>query len=237
MDDAMSNTAPALRWSLPGMVRIAYSTMADGDQRDPANRARWTTGLGIGKPVVVPAQVHGSTVVRLPAEGDQLATADGVMSLDAQDAIGVFGADCPGVCLTSEDALAVAHCGWRGTASGIISTLVAAFQSMTTQPPSRWRAFIGPGISGSRYEVDGPVLAARAWPPQAIGASRPGHAQLDLRVAIAHDLRSAGVLAIDSTPICTAGDERLWSYRRRGAGLVQLLVAWREGKPAVGTPP
>jgi len=224
---AMDDAAPPLQWTLQDGVRLAYSTRADGDQRDPALRARWTRALGIAVPVVVPGQVHGSLVQCLPAEASQLALADGVASADHGLALGVFGADCPGLCVLAGGALAVAHCGWRGTAAGIVQQLIRALDGLSAAPRSAWQAFIGPGISGPCYEVDAAVLGARSWPAHALGRGRPGHAQLDVATAVAHDLCVAGVSAITRCGVCTASDERLWSYRRRGAGPVQLLMAWR----------
>jgi hypothetical protein len=217
---------PALQWRLPGGVRIAFSTAASGDQRDPERRSAWLASLGVAKALVVPAQIHGSLVVRCPAPADQLMIADGLASSDPSTALGVFGADCPGLCLIAADALA--HCGWRGTAAGIVGRLVQELAQISSQPVAQWQAFIGPGISGERYEVDAAVLDARRWPAQSLSPSRPGHARLDLKVAIATDLRAHGVVLLEAPRICTAGDPRLWSYRRRGPGLVQLLSAWRD---------
>jgi copper oxidase (laccase) domain-containing protein len=224
---AMDDTPAPLQWILPGGVRLAYSTRADGDQRDPAARERWTRALGITAPVAVPGQVHGSLVLRLPAAPAQLALADGLASGDRAAALGVFGADCPGLCVLAGGALAVAHCGWRGTAAAIVARLIAALEPLACAPRHQWLAFIGPGISAPRYEVDAAVLDARSWPAAALGHGRPGHAQLDLAAAIEHDLRALGVAAVTRCGVCTAGDPRLWSYRSRGAGPVQLLVAWR----------
>ncbi len=225
---AMDQPPASLLWTLPDGLRLAYSTRADGDQRDPAARARWTRALGIAVPVVVPGQVHGNLVQRLPAAPAQLALADGLASADHGLALGVFGADCPGLCVTAGGAMAVAHCGWRGTAAFIVARLVAALDGLTAVPRHRWQAFIGPGISAPCYEVDDPVLSARSWPAAALGGGRPGHAHLDVGAAIADDLGALGVTAVTRCGVCTAGDGRLWSYRRRGAGPVQLLVAWRE---------
>jgi copper oxidase (laccase) domain-containing protein len=224
---AMIDPSAALHWTLAGGVRLAYSTHADGDQRDPEARARWTRALGIAVPVAVPGQVHGNLVQRLPAAPAQLALADGLASTDHGLALGVFGADCPGLCVLAGGALAMAHCGWRGTATGIVARLIAALDGLTDTPRRQWQAFIGPGISAPSYEVDDAVLGARSWPAAALRRGRPGHAQLDLGAAIAHDLGILGVEAITRCGVCTAGDQRLWSYRRRGAGPVQLLVAWR----------
>jgi polyphenol oxidase len=207
-------------------VQVAYSTVGDGDQRDRNARHAWLASQGITR-CVVPRQVHGIRIVQTDADRDALAQADGVVGTDGGVALGAFGADCPGLVLVAEDALGIAHCGWRGVAGGIVARLAEAMRTVTASEPARWHAFIGPGISGRNYEVDQPVLGARTWPSSAVSPARAGHALLDVAAAIAADLTTVGITAIQRSGICTQDDPRLWSYRQRGAGQVQVLVAWR----------
>ena len=169
------NTSSALRWSLPYGVRVAYSTVTDGDQRDRSHRHAWLASHGIER-CIVPRQVHGIRIVHVDADANALAQADGVVSNDAAIAVGVYGADCPGVVLVAPDACGVAHGGWRGVAGGIVGQLVTAMRTVTRHPSEHWGAFIGPGISAGNYEVDQPVLNARVWPSSAITPGRPGYA-------------------------------------------------------------
>ncbi len=216
----------ALRWSLGHGVEVAYSLAAHGDQRDPALRAAFATPLLGQRRLVVPRQVHGITVAA--AEAQDLSAADGVVTADPLLALGAYGADCPGVVLAAPDALGVAHCGWRGTAGGMVARLAAEVASRSAHPPHAWHALIGPGISGPRYEVDAPVLSARAWPTAALAPARDvQRAHLDLVTALHSDLHAIGVSHISTPRVCTADDPRLHSFRHQGAGLVQLLVAWR----------
>ena len=215
-------------WALPSGVTVACSAAVDGDMRQADLRATWLAGVGVGRRCVVPRQVHGAVVVDARASADDLALADGVVSVDGSLAVGTYGADCPGLCIVAGTAIGMAHCGWRGTAGGIVGKLIARMcDAVPGIPPADWSALIGPGISGPRYEVDAPVLAARAWPPTALAASRSGHAQLDLTATIAADLRTAGVSDVRFSDVCTYDEHQLWSFRRRGAGQVQVLVAWR----------
>jgi polyphenol oxidase len=219
-------SSSALRWLLPYGVNVAYSTVTDGDQRDRDHRYAWLASHGIER-CVVPRQVHGIRIVHADADIDALAQADGVVTNDLSKALGVYGADCPGVVLVAPDACGVAHGGWRGVAGGIVGQLVTAMRSVTRHPSAQWGAFIGPGISAANYEVDQPVLSARVWPSSAITPGRPGYAQLDVAGAIASDLRDHEITNVQRSGICTAEDSRLWSYRRRGVGSVQMLAAWR----------
>jgi hypothetical protein len=215
-----------LRWRLAHGVHAAFSPAAAGDQRDPQRRAAWSAACCGPRPVVVPRQLHGAAVVVARA-GEPPAEADGLVTDNATLAVGVFGADCPGLVLAAPDALAVAHCGWRGTAAGIVTAAVAALARHSRHPPSTWAALIGPGISAARYEVDAPVLTARVW--DTIGVStRPGHALLDVPGQVAADCRQAGLSDITASGICTASDPRLRSHRHHGPGDAMLLLAWRD---------
>lgn len=218
---------PPLAWALPYGVRLAWSAAADGDQRDPTKRTAFARAHSGDRPLVIPRQVHGIQVV--PHDALDVSQADGVVTRDPCICLGAYGADCPGVVIATPDALGIAHCGWRGTAGGMVAQLCAAIEAISHHPRGQWHAFIGPGISGPRYEVDGPVLAARAWPVTALSPSpNAGRAHLDLVTAIAADLQAAGVVAVGRSGVCTANDSRLHSFRHQGPGLVQALIAWRE---------
>lgn len=191
-----------------------------------AQRAAWLAQVAPGLAVVLPRQVHG-TLIADAGDPAALERADGVVTRDPALALAVLGSDCPGLVLDTGAALGLAHCGWRGCAGGIVPALVERLRSLGGPPPSHWRAFIGPGISQRRYEVDAPVLGAREWPPEAMRRHRPGHALLDLRAVIGVDLRAAGVENLRVSPRCTATDPWLHSYRLHGPGGNQLLLAWR----------
>jgi hypothetical protein len=214
-----------LSWSLPGGVALAYSAAADGDVRERERRTAWLARAGCPWPCAVARQVHGALIAE--ADPARLAEADGLVTGDPRLALAVFGADCPGLALVAADALGVAHCGWRGTAAGIVAALVQALAQRSAAPPATWQAFIGPGIAGARYEVDAPVLSARAWPPAALTPTRPGHARLDLATAIADDLAQLGIGDIRQSGVCTAADAALRSHRRGDRGAVQALAVWR----------
>jgi len=213
-----------LNWELPYGVEVAFSTAADGDLREMTQRQAWLKRIDWPVDCIVPRQVHGTRVV-VADNATGLLQADGVVSRTAS--LGVYGADCPGLCIATPQALGLAHCGWRGTAGGIVARLVEAVASATTDPRDTWQAFIGPGISAGAYEVDAPVLMARAWPETALSARDPGHAALDLSEAIRCDLTAAGIMHIIASGICTHLDPRLHSYRWQGQGPTQLLAARR----------
>jgi len=213
-----------LNWELPHGIEVAFSHAGDGDLRDVTQRQAWLKRIDWPLDCIVPRQIHGTLVV-VANDAAGLLVADGVVSRSAT--LGVYGADCPGLCIATPHALGMAHCGWRGTAGGIVARLVAAVAALTTDPRDTWHALIGPGISAPAYEVDAPVLTARHWPATALTARDAGHAGLDLSETIRCDLVASGVVHILSSGICTHRDPRLHSYRWQGQGPTQLLAARR----------
>jgi len=209
-----------------GPLSVAFSTRDDGDMADKAHRTAWVTGLAPGQHLVVPRQVHGIAIADADGPYEALLTADAVIGRQGH-ALGALGADCPGIVIWAGDVFATAHCGWRGTAAGLAGQVVERLRSRSGQPSHHWHAFIGPGISGSCYEVDRPVLGARHWPDVALRPGRdPDHALLDLRATLREDLLQAGVGTVVVSDVCTASTPALHSYRMQGKGITQLLVAW-----------
>jgi copper oxidase (laccase) domain-containing protein len=202
------------------------SLAVDGDLRQDAIRAAWCSAHGIPPPSVA-SQVHGIAVHDVDAEAYRPGPGDALVSRRRQASLGVFGADCPSLVLVAPDALAVAHCGWRGTVAGIVGALVGALALRTAHPPASWTALVGPGVHPDDYEVDATVLAAASWPTGTLAPGRPGHAWLDLPAAVAAQATACGVGMVARTPLCTSRDPRLRSFRRHGSGPPQLLVAWR----------
>ena len=211
-----------LRWSLRDDVRIAMSLAAHGDLRLAEARTAWCQRFAIPEPATV-RQVHGCAIRVIAdagSEGDGLA-GDGA-------AIAVFGSDCPPLVLATGDALGVAHCGWRGTAAGIVEALAVALEARSAQPRSTWQVLVGPGVHADDYEIDAAVLAAHAWPASSLRPGRPGRAWLDLPIAIAGACTAAGIGAVARARQSTSRDPRLRSHRRDGPGFPQMLVAWRQ---------
>ena len=129
----------------------------------------------------------------------------------------VMVADCLPVAMVGPEGVAMAHCGWRGLAGGIVAEAAGAVEAEA--------AAIGPGIGPCCYEVGEKVLAAFG---DVEGVARGR--MLDLTAVATALLERAGVAAIESSGLCTScNPELFYSHRRDGertgrqAGLV-----WRE---------
>ncbi|MBO0686854.1 MAG: laccase domain-containing protein, partial [Candidatus Dormibacteraeota bacterium] len=130
-------------------------------------------------------------------------------------------ADCYPVIVfdTSRRALALAHAGWRGTATGVAGQAVRALVSEYGSRPEQMVAGLGPGICGRCYEVSAEVAErfdARFLKP----AVRPDRFWLDLAAANQAQLESAGIAPerVHCHGACTKETPDLASHRRSPDG-------------------
>jgi YfiH family protein len=166
-------------------------------------------------------QVHGATVrrateppgpARPPAEEDGQATA-----LGGHPAL-VFVADCTPVLLATDGAVAALHCGWRGTAAGIVDEGVMALRELGGTGPIT--ALIGPGARACCYEVGDEVHQAFE------GYDARQGANLDLPKVLRKQLGDATVHDCGLCTMCWFG---LFFSHRRDGGVTgrQAGVVWR----------
>jgi YfiH family protein len=220
--------------SLPG-ARVLFTDrnggVSDGPYRslnlgvltddDPENvlenRRRAAGALGVEPAwVAMGWQVHGADLASWtepPAEpgfarpGAGLDRVDGHVTALPGLALLVLAADCYPVALSDGTSVAMAHCGWRGLAAGILERAVDALEG-------RPAAAVGPGIGACCYEVGPEVVAAFDGVP---GAARGR--MLDLRAIIAWKLAAAGVTDVQHVEHCTSCRADLYFSHRRDRGL------------------
>jgi hypothetical protein len=197
----------------PGHVGENRHRLADSLERDPAG-------------VVMGRQVHGTALKRHDAPQEPRVYADVVKSPDEVDAHLtsspdltplVMVADCLPVALVGPGGVAMAHCGWRGLAAGIVAEVAGAIDAKA--------AAVGPGIGPCCYQVGEEVLAQF----EDLDGVANGR-MLDLTAVATTLLERAGVDAVESSGLCTScNPELFYSHRRDGertgrqAGLV-----WKE---------
>lgn len=199
-----------------------------GDERDDVRENRLRLAAALGREpdgVVMGRQVHGAElrehaerqeprvyadVVKSPDEVDAHATADpGLTPL-------VMVADCLPVALDGPGGVAMAHCGWRGLAAGVVARAATAVDAEA--------AAVGPGIGPCCYEVGDQVLAEFAD----LDGVADGR-MLDLSAVARALLERAGVEATEISGLCTkCNPDLFYSHRRDGgrtgrqAGLVWM---------------
>jgi YfiH family protein len=167
-------------------------------------------------------QVHSNRVVEISSVLSDEPQADAVYSTARGIGLAVLTADCLPVlfCDRRGSAIAAAHAGWRGLASGILTNTVACFD----QAPGELMAWLGPAIGPSNFEVGPEVRAAFSDNPglQCLNAAftpspREGHYYCDLYALARCNLQAAGVQQIYGGDYCTYGEQaRFYSYRRQG---------------------
>jgi YfiH family protein len=175
--------------------------------------------------VVMARQVHGAELRRHDTPQEPRVFAAAVKSPDSADGQVtsnpdltplVLVADCLPVAMVGAGGVAMAHCGWRGLAGGIVAGAAEAVEAEA--------AAVGPGIGPCCYEVGEEVLTAFA---DLDGVARGR--MLDLTAVATALLDQAGVGTIESSGLCTScNPELFYSHRRDGertgrqAGLVWM---------------
>lgn len=232
-------------WPVPANVGSAQSTRTGGVSAAPwhslnlgahvgdhishvrANRERLAACLNLPEDPLWLEQVHGTRVLTLPAENDNL-TADAVISRTPGQICTVMTADCLPVLFCDEAGTVVgaAHAGWRGLAAGILE---ATLQEMDVDPASVL-VWLGPAIGPTAFEVGSEVRDAFM-----------AHSALAQDAFVAHGekwlaniyhlarlrLAAAGVHHIYGGKYCTFTDsERFFSYRRDGQTGRMATMVW-----------
>jgi YfiH family protein len=203
--------------------------------------------------VVGGSQVHGARLFH--ADGVRVPEPDGRSGPAAVRVSGYDGflASRPGVLLTvgvadcvpaflaatGRPVVALLHAGWRGVAAGIVPRAVEAMARDYGVSAEEIRAWWGPAIGPCCYPVGREVVEAlqataagtrrEAW----LSRDDGGGTRVDLRAALTVQAEAIGVgpSAIASSPLCTACDRRLHSYRReRGGGGRMLALAGYAGQ-------
>ena len=245
-------------WPAPLGVRALCTTRAGGVSLAPfdsfnlgdhvrddpahvaANRERLRQHMSPSRPVFL-KQVHGTAVAQLTATTPDGTEADGCVARAGSGVVAtIMVADCLPVLLAlrSGEAVAAAHAGWRGLASGVLEATVQALcaeaRSGSTAEVVAW---LGPCIGPSAFEVGAEVreafLADRALAPAAFQRTEAercfvavsGRNYLaDLPALARQRLRSVGVTAISgndsSAAWCTVSQpSAFFSHRRDAARL------------------
>ena len=182
-----------------------FTESGDGDLRgDLSARRRLSARLGTSEHWAVVDQVHGSDVIDAAEPGNH-GRADGLFTTQLDLPLAVFTADCVGVVLMADDAIGVAHAGWRGAEAGVVTALRERFESSGRNVR---RAVIGPHIRSCCFEV-GSEVAERF--PRHVAETSWGSISVDLAGVIGEQL--SGV-EVEDFGACTHHEDGWFSHRR-----------------------
>jgi copper oxidase (laccase) domain-containing protein len=148
---------------------------------------------------------------------------------------GVVPADWVPVRLADAGAggVAAAHAGRPGLVAGVVPATLSAMHDLGAE---RIRAWVGPHVCGSCYEVPDQMRAdVSAVVPEADARTSWGTPALDIGAGVRAQLTAAGVEVASGAGAgsraasrCTVEDDDLFSYRRQGRRSGRLAgVVWR----------
>ena len=234
-------------WPVPARVRALITSRNGGDSAGPY--ASMNLGLGVGdNPDAVEAnrrllkrslpaeprwldQVHGTTIVDAETVTDPV-PADASITRNPGCVSVVLIADCLPILFAERtgNTVAAAHAGWRGLAGGVIENTVRAFDV----PPRDLRAYLGPAIGPSAFEVGNDVrdifMAADHAAGLAFRPHKPGKWLADLFVLARQRLARSGVLSVYGGGYCTYSDPaRFFSHRRDKVSGRMAALIWIDG--------
>lgn len=249
---ALTVVQPARAW--PG-VRTFCTTRAGGLGTAPFDTFNLGLGAGDAPEVVLanrqllnralpsePAwlkQVHGVRVVdaddaTIFASNLNAPEADASVTTCSERVLAVLTADCLSVVLSDDRGLVLgaAHAGWKGLAAGVLEETLALMR--LKQPKGTgWRAWIGPGIGASAFQVGADVRDAfaveLALQPDlcVIDPMVAERWRLDLAGLAQLRLHRMGVKEVELSQCCTVNNpKQFFSYRRDRQTGRMATVAW-----------
>ena len=199
-------------------LNIAFHT-GDDPKKVERNRQILYDAIGIQKAQFAD-QIHG-TLIRYIDHFIAPPGCDGLITDRAGIPLAVMSADCFAVLLFDQKAgvIAALHAGRSGATQGIVREGIERMRELGARDIE---AVIGPGIGACCYEIS-PKMAAK-YPSRFIKNGR----FLDIKQIIYEDLKEGGVESIKDFDICTACDERYYSYRRDGTTGRFASIIWME---------
>ncbi|QWT18048.1 polyphenol oxidase family protein [Collinsella sp. zg1085] len=175
--------------------------------------------------VLVPNQVHGSTIVVVNKETAQNRAhlcqqlsqgADAVVCSTSHVPVLLCFADCVPVILLAPGGFAVVHSGWKGTLARISARAATVLAEETHASPSDICAYIGPHIQGDEYEVSPELIEQFAAEFYAVEHTGHKPCLLNLSACIKEALIDCGVpkeVIVDTGLSTMKHNDRFFSYR------------------------
>jgi hypothetical protein len=210
--------------------------VGDSPERVQENLRRVHAALGLDRAGTVDAaQAQADRVAHVTANerGTRIQGVDGLITNERGINLLLRFADCVPILLydPAHHAIGLAHAGWRGTVSKVVTNTVRAMQTTFGTQAQDLIACIGPSIGPCCYEIGGDVRARveTAFPEaSALLLPQNGATHLDLWQANAVQLRALGVRDIEIAAVCTADHTHdFYSWRRENAmtGRFAALIA------------
>lgn len=172
------------------------------------------------KNLISPVQTHSENVNIAEEEITDYPETDALILANFEQAVFLNFADCTPVILYDKvlNIGAIAHAGWRGTASKIAQKTLTKMKEEFGSNAEDITAVIGPAISMCCYNVGDEVLKQLSGTVNdfaGLSKSDNGGIYVDLKAINKKQLEEAGVKEIDVCPYCTCCDNDIFfSYRK-----------------------
>jgi YfiH family protein len=230
-------------WPVPAHVRAVCTTRAGGvssghyaslnlgghvgDDAANVEANRKVLREAINAHPVFLDQVHGTQAVALDDSSPERQPADACITARHGIACTIMVADCLPVLFTDTEgrAVAAAHAGWRGLASGVLESAFDNFSWLALAQGRDTLVWLGPCIGPDAFEVGGDVKAAfeaqDARTTAMFKPHTPGKWMADLQGLARLRLQALGISRIygndGGRPWCTVSNpSRFFSHRRDG---------------------
>jgi YfiH family protein len=176
-------------------------------------------------------QVHGATVWNAGQGGAIPPRADAAVAHGRHQICTILTADCLPVLFCDLDGSAVgaAHAGWRGLVAGVLTETVKAMD----RPAGRIRAWLGPAIEQSAFEVGDDVrdqfFKRTGQHADAFAQNEHGRWQCDIYRLARTELELLGIAGVYGGGFrVNAEADRFFSYRRdKQTGRMATMI-WLE---------
>lgn len=209
-----------------GISNRVYGNMKFGWQPDEIvekNRDYFFKELKIDKnQVIAPEIVHGAKILSVgkAEKGKILKGTDGLITREKDIFLLVTIADCLPILIYDPivGAVAAVHAGWRSIVEQIVTLAIEKFKNFGSEPTNLIVA-VGPGICQKHFVVKKDVLSQfrELYPSTIFLRNHDGY--VDLKKAVAIDLRNAGVVGsnIEISTDCSVCQNGIYgSFRKEG---------------------
>jgi YfiH family protein len=182
-------------------------------------------------------QIHSNIVHQISTAPADKLTGDALLTDRPKMILVIETADCLPVLLVDEikGAIGAVHCGWKGTAMGVLQKAVQALRDGFGSNPASLLVALGPSIEEGCYEVGRDVYTAFQKADRSLHAFRPhsikkGKYVFNLREANRQQLLEMEVKErnIFSVDLCTLCERALLSYRANSqiSGRMLNYIGW-----------
>ncbi len=220
-------------WPAPQQVK-AYTCLRESGvcpSRDEVDKTRLKKLLALNNDPIFLRQTH-STIAVEAKKANHYCEGDGLYSFESNQICAILTADCLPLLVTDRNGQRVAaiHAGWRGLASGVIESTIAALDIT----PTDCLVWLGPAIGPNKFEVREDVLNAftSRHPESAHAFIQIGknHWLANLYSLARLRLQKLGIQQVYGGEYCTYSDPiSFYSYRRDGQETGRLVsLIWIE---------